>query len=147
MKVVHAIHFRVFCDDKEKKEMEDALKELVLLGSPKPIVNSTAAEGFNERKILILESVIEKTTFVNAFLKELKKKLSEEDKESIVKQAQQRVDDDLNFFLRFEKRTWIDKQNLLLTEKGECFHLRMNLAAYPKKKEQGITIVKEMFKK
>lgn len=147
MKVVHTIHFRVFCERQEKGEVEKSLYELVLLGNPKPLIKETVAEGFDEKKIFILEASLEKTTFVNSFLKELKRGLREEDKQLLFHQAEQRVDEDLNFFLRFEKKSWMENERMILTEKGDCFHLKMNLAAYPKKREKGVLLVKEMFKR
>jgi len=148
MRVVHTIRFRIFCDEFEAEAANDSLVELLHLYNEKTVkLTRTSAEGFNKRKIIILEAVMDKTRVINAFLKKLITLLQEEDKEQIIIQAESGVGDDLNFFMRFDKKRWIEKKELVLTQEGDCIHLTMNLAAYPKKKEKGIELVKEIFKR
>ncbi len=73
--------------------------------------------------------------------------LDKKQKELILKQSESRLDESLDFFIRFDKEEWIDKNKLELTDSGKCFHLKINVAAFPRKREAGLKIVNELFQK
>ena len=54
-------------------------------------------------------------------------------------------DDDLNFFLRLEKPKLFNHE-YWITDSGDCMHIKINLAAFPKKKEKAAPLIKEIFK-
>jgi len=105
----------------------------------------TNSTGFNEKKITILEVYLEKESHTNLFLNNLTKNLTDEQKLLIKKQAESRLDDELNFFLRFDKLKLINEGRLWLTDKGDCFHIRIKIAAFPKKKEVALKVVEKIF--
>ncbi len=72
--------------------------------------------------------------------------MTKKDKETVVSEANFRVDEHLDLFLRFEKPLWMNEKKLALTTSGNCFHLTFTLAAFPKKKARAIEMVKEIFK-
>jgi len=108
-------------------------------------LKKTNATGFNEKKIIILEIYLEKEKHINKFLENLNKKLSKEQKELLIKQAESRLDDELNFFLRFDKEALVNENKLLLTDKGNCYHITIKIAAFPHKRESALKVIDKIF--
>ena len=52
---------------------------------------------------------------------------------------------DLNFFVRFDKDQWVKNGKLELTDAGNCFHLKIGIAAFPKKREIALNAIRELF--
>ena len=101
------------------------------------------ATGFNQREIIILEVDLQKERHTNAFLEFFKSRLNEQQKSMIVEQ-ENRLDDDCNLFIR------LDKEKLLagecwITDSGDCYHIRMSIAAFPKKREKAKEVVERIF--
>lgn len=108
-------------------------------------VIKTQALGFNEKKIEIIEVTLVKSSLINDFLKNMLGNLDESQKNQILQQAESRLDKNLDFFLRFDKESWIKDRRLILTDTGKCFHMRISIAAFPKKREVALGIVNGMF--
>ncbi len=108
-------------------------KELVTL-------TRTVAAGFNEKKIIILELVILKQKHLKYFFTHLSTILSSSDKELLRRQKSSRIDDGLFFYLRLDKAHLL-RDDVLLTDGGSCFHLKIALAAFPRKKEAAEKVV------
>jgi RNA binding exosome subunit len=92
-----------------------------------------------------MEIVLEKERHTNKFLKKLNEVLSIEDKRILVEQ-ENRLDDNLKFFMRFDKEELINGK-YVLTDSGSCFHITMIIEAHPKRKDVALKIVKEIFAK
>ena len=107
--------------------------------------SKTIAHGFNEKNIIIFEVVLLKDRHIRLFLGKLKEKMGVELRQKIISQAGTRLDDTLDFFLRFDKKSWMEGKKLVLTDLGECFHIKINVAAFPKKKEIALSIIKSIF--
>ena len=69
--------------------------------------------------------------------------LSAEQIDLLMRQADTRLDDDCFFFLRLDRGRMMDGE-YWMTDRGDCFHIRMSIAAYPAKKEIGVKIVQDM---
>ena len=96
-------------------------------------------------EIILYDLSLTKDSHTSEFLKNLKEKLAGEQKELILRQAESRLDEDLNFFLRFDKEKLINEDKLWITDSGNCFHIKISIAAFPKRRENGLEIVKMMF--
>jgi RNA binding exosome subunit len=83
---------------------------------------------------------------VKLFLESLLGRLSEGQKKTILQQKESRLDEDLNFFIRFDKEKLLGERKLSLTDKGNCFHLRMRIAAFPAKREKALETIEKIFK-
>ena len=148
MKYAHLIKLSVFSYEHENDE---AILEALLgffpfnLKENKVLLKRSSAEGFNDRKITILEAALLKTNLVNEFLENLLNKLSKEQKEWILMEAKSRLDESLDFFIRFDKDSWINERKLEITYSGKCFHLKISIAAFPKKREIALNIIKKLF--
>ncbi|MBW2987740.1 hypothetical protein KY336_04275, partial [Candidatus Woesearchaeota archaeon] len=102
------------------------------------------AESENEPTINQFTVILEKQKMIKDFLSNLIGKLSEEQKNLIVAQAETRLNDEMQFFLRFDKVKFLSDE-LWLVDHGECVHIRMTLACYPHSRENALKIVEELF--
>jgi len=146
--LAHNINITVFCKPEEDAgTITEKLLFLVPLDFKKEKIElkKRTAIGFNEKKIIILEVYLEKESHTNFFLSNLTKNLTDEQKLLIKKQAGSRLDSELHFFLRFDKSKLINEGRLWLTDKGDCYHIKIKIAAFPKKKEVALKIVEKIF--
>jgi len=150
MKYANIIHFRVFCEPTENYEkIKKGLFELIgfnesELKEEKIVLKETKAKGFEDKIIRILELNLKKDRHCNKFLKEINKKISKEDGQQLLEQTN-RLDDNLNFFIRFDKQKLLENK-YDLTESGNCYHITINVSAFPKKKENAYKIIEDVFK-
>ena len=147
MNVAHSVTARVFCGEKENEsEVLNGLKSLLPfdLEKEKIAIDRQNAFGFSDRKITIFEVVLTKNRQVKAFLDNLLPKISGTDKHMLQRQLNSRIDDDANFFVRLEKETLAKRNELLVTDGGNCYHVKIKMAAYPSSKENAIKLVKEL---
>ncbi len=146
MKLGRFVEIRVFCkEDEDELKITQTLLTLVPINfeDEKIVVHRKVAMGFNERKIIILTIELKKDRHINLFIKKLFSKLTAEQRELIIKQIDSRVDDELNFFLRLDKPALMKNEKFKITDTGNCFHIRINVAAYPSKREVAKKIMQE----
>ncbi|MBI2659092.1 hypothetical protein HYX05_03275 [Candidatus Woesearchaeota archaeon] len=148
MKYAHLIKLTVFSYENEISQ--DVLDAFLMffpfnLEDNKIAFRKTNAHGFNESKIKIFEATLTKANLIKQFLNNLLKNLDETQKNTILQQVESRLDKNLDFFLRFDKDLWINENKLILTDSGRCFHLRISVAAFPKKREIALSIVRSLF--
>ncbi|MBA3063865.1 hypothetical protein FP803_00315 [Candidatus Woesearchaeota archaeon] len=146
--LAHNIRINVFC--KPEDDIELMTKNLLSLipfdiKEQKIELKKTNATGFNEKKITILEVYLEKESHTNLFLNNLAINLADEQKLLIKKQADSRLDNELNFFLRLDKSKLINKNKLWLTDKGDCYHIKIKIAAFPHKREVALKTIEKIF--
>ena len=148
MKFAHLIKLTVFSYEHENSEsiLEAFLRFFPFnLEDNKIALKKTYAAGFNERKIRIFEVLLTKSNLVSQFLRNLLDNLDENQKNQILLQMESRLDENLDFFIRFDKDSWVNEKKLVLTDSGKCFHIRISVAAFPKKREIALNLVKELF--
>jgi len=147
--IANNIKITVFVKEEEDKEK---IKQTLLslfpfdLEENKIMIKQSNTQGFNEKTIQILEIMLEKERHIKQFLEHLLSKLSQEAKELILRQAESRIDEDCNFYLRFSKDKLVNEKELWITDQGNCFHIKINLACFPKNKEKAIEIINKLFK-
>ena len=147
MKVANSIKINVFIKEGEDEEkVKQKLLSLIPFSIEESPISKNSATGFNESKITIYEILLEKDRHIKEFLDNLIAKLDDEIKERILQQAESRLDEEGNFFLRFKKDKYMDENKLYLTDQGNCFHIKINIAAFPKKREIELGIIRNIFK-
>ncbi|MBI2657258.1 hypothetical protein HYX08_01030 [Candidatus Woesearchaeota archaeon] len=147
MKYAHLARLTVFSYEHEDSEpILNAFLDFFPfnLEENKVELKKRTAAGFNEKNITIFEATIEKNSLISKFLENLFKKLDESQKNMILEQAESRLDANLDFFLRFGKDEWLNGRKLLLTDSGNCFHLKISMAAFPKKREIALNLVSNL---
>ena len=150
MKLAHSVRINVFAHEQRSEDPQLIKEKLVALipfdlEKEKIKVSETKATSATETTIMIFEVVLEKQRHVSQFLKELSETISKPDKQKLQVQLDSRLDESCDFFLRFDKQTWIDEGKLLLTDSGDCFHVKITVAAYPKNKENAKKAIKAIF--
>ena len=149
MKFANNIKLRVFIKPEEDAvQIEKKFLELLPfdLEKEKLTPEKKTATGFSQKQITIIEITLAKDRHTNSFIRHLVENLSHETKELILRQAESRLDDELNFFLRFDKAKLLEENKFWLTEKGDCFHIKINIASFPRKKERALEIIRKLFK-
>jgi RNA binding exosome subunit len=150
MKLAHQIKIKVFSYEKNNEDDKLILDKFLQLfpfdlKDEKIELNKTNTKGFEERKITIFEVKLTKEKHTKQFLENLIQNIDEEQKKLILAQLESRLDDNLDFFLRFDKSEYLKNDKLKLTDSGNCIHVEISVAAFPKKREIGLEIVKEVF--
>ncbi len=148
MKILNTVKLNVFCKEEENKEkLKEKLISLVPFNmeDEKVKLMEDTAIGFNEKKIKIYEITLEKTRHTNAFLKHLQELLNQKQKELLLRQAESRLDEEYNFFIRLDKEKFLNNE-IFITDSGNCFHIKMNIACFPRKRDLALDIVKNVFK-
>lgn len=143
VKIVHTLTFSVFAKEyDDAKKVEEALRALVPLDFEKEKikVQIQKCEGF-EGIIKVMTIQLTKVSHTNHVLDTLLKKLTADQKELLKSQTESRLDEELDYFIRFEKDAWVNERALELTELGNCIHCKLALAVYPKKRELAIQLV------
>jgi len=149
MKLLNNIKLSVFIkEDEDEERLTQVLKSLVPfdLEEEKIGVKKINATGFGEKKIIIAEINLEKERHNKEFLRRLNELLSEEQKELLKRQAESRLDESFNFFIRFDKEKLLNHEHLKITDCGHCFHIKMNIACFPRKREKAMEIIQNIFK-
>jgi RNA binding exosome subunit len=136
-------------DLQKPEEDENSLKDKFLelfpfnLEDEKILLKRSKATGFNQKEIIIYEVELNKDKHTNSFLKNLKEKLDEQQKIMLVRQ-EDRLDECLNFFIRLDKESLLNGQ-YQVTDCGQCIHIRISIAAFPRKREVALEVVKKIF--
>lgn len=150
-KLAHSVELSVFIMEEEEDHTEALtvkLSSLVPFSLEKEKVKLVrqAATGFNERMILIVKITLTTWRHVRAVLEHLRDSLSEQQRAIILSQARSRLDEENHFYLRFDKNALVEKDKLELTDSGECFHIRIAFAVYPKTEEAALKAVEDWLK-
>ena len=150
MKLAHQIKIKVFSYEKNNEDEKLILDKFLQLfpfdlKDEKILLNRANASGFEDRKITIFDVTLEKEKHTNGFIENLVKNLDEEQKKLILEQVESRLDDNLSFFLRLDKSEYLKNNKLKLTDSGNCFHIMISVAAFPRKREIALNIVKGIF--
>jgi len=149
VKLAHIIKLSVFVNEGDSEELIlKKIKELFPADweKEKVAVERKIASGMQENKIVILKLKLEKEKHTNLFIETLVSKLSEQQKELLLKQAESRLDEDLNFFIRLDKDKLVNENKYFITDSGNCFHIKMSIAAFPAKREKAVEVLRKIFK-
>lgn len=148
MKYTHLIKLSAFSyENKNSKNILDKFLRFFPfnLQENQVVLKKSIAAGFNKTKIDIFEITLTKNNLINQFLESLLNNLYGNQKEIILEQLKSRLDKNLDFFLRFDKDSWINENKLLLTDSGKCFHIKISVATFPRKREVALNTIKSLF--
>ena len=148
MKLLNAAEISVFA---KPEEDVDAIKRALLalvpfnLASEKLKLEEATALGFSERKIKIFKLTLKKEKHTSLLLKHLLANLNVSQKKTLLEQAETRLDENLDFFIRFDKFSLLNNV-FELTDSGSCFHIKLLVAAFPRHRDAALAVVKKIFK-
>lgn len=148
MNYAHNVIVTVFAKENENtEEILTGLKTLFPfnLADEKIKIRQETATGVNDNKITVFKVILEKARHTNQFLSYLNCKLNAEQKRTLIAQKESRLDEDLAFYIRLDKKSLINGK-YALTDCGNCYHIRIHLAAFPAKRESALEIIEKIFK-
>lgn len=146
MRLAHNIKITVF--SKEEESLDKIKEALIILTGfelekERLSVKQSTAIGFKEKKIRILEIVLKKEKHTNLFLSRLMGILKKEQKEMLLRQIESRLDSNLDFFVRLDKEKLLNNE-CWVTDSGNCYHIKISIAAYPSTREKAIEIIEKI---
>ena len=145
--VAHSATIRVFCSEGENEEaILCGLKSLLPfdLEKEKITMQKQTAFGFSDKKIAIFEVLLTKSRHIKAFLDSTLPKISGTDKQMLLRQLDSRIDDNANFFVRLEKEMLVKHNELLVTDGGNCYHVRIKVASFPSTKKAAMAVMEKV---
>lgn len=145
-KALHGVQCRVFI-----KPGDDAatVKAAFTRFFPFPLEENNMAlvtervQGF-DATIEVLKVGLDKQRLVRLFFNNFISLLSDDDLKAIVDQKESRLDEDGFFYMRLDKKAWLQGR-AKLTDSGDCFHFTFEIAAYPKKRDVMLATVGKIF--
>ena len=149
MRLIHHLWLTVYCKPEDRKE--DILKSLrkfipFVLEDEKIKIQRKTVDIIHDRKVIIFQVHLQKQAHLSKFIKHLNKTLTEDQKRLILKQKESRLDNDNHFFLRFDKKKLVEKNILHITDKGNCYHLKFSIAAFPTTRQAALKSIEQIFK-
>jgi hypothetical protein len=147
MRLFHNITVSVFCKpEDDPARIEERLRAFVPfeLEKEKLKVGRQKATGFNDRPITILDITLAKESHIAQFLRLLTEALADHQKALLRHQLESRLDEELTFFVRFDKAAWNEGRPELV-DHGDCYHLKMRVAAFPKTREAALKVLQQLF--
>jgi RNA binding exosome subunit len=146
MKLAHNIKLSVFSHEEDDLDkLAQTITKLCPfdLEQEKLQLKQSTATGFKERKIKIFEILLTKERHTTKFLNHLKQNLSDDQRQLLINQTESRLDQELDFFIRLDKQKLLNENQFWITDSGNCFHIKISIAAYPANRETGLKVVKE----
>ncbi|MEK6857267.1 MAG: RNA-binding domain-containing protein [Nanoarchaeota archaeon] len=150
MRYVNNIKISVYV--KVDEELVEKIKQKIInfipfnLEEEKIELKEENVQSFNEKiiKIFTIELVKEKHT--NDFLKFLNSKLTKEQKMLLLSQKESRLDEEQFFFIRLDKTELVENDRFFITDSGNCVHIRMSIASFPRKRKVALQAIEKIFK-
>ena len=148
-KQIHSIKINVFEKNQDEIEKINQIYQYLLpldFKKEKIDIHHEQLDGFNQKIIysITLETIKKRhnliildTIFGNLEKNEIKK---------IDDQIESRLGDEGDFYIRLDKQSLLDK-SFILTEDGNCFHIKIKIAGYPAKRQIFITTIKKILDK
>ncbi|MBD3304549.1 hypothetical protein GF343_05375 [Candidatus Woesearchaeota archaeon] len=135
-------------ENEDLEEIKTALECLIPLDLEKekiPVKRQTA-KGFEDKKIVILKIELEKARHTNTLIKDLLNKLTKGQKALLLDQAESRLDNHQHFFIRLDKEKLLKEGRYEITDKGNCFHIKLHIAAFPSKRQEALKVIEKLLK-
>jgi RNA binding exosome subunit len=148
MNYAHNVIVTVFAKEQESPEKILAgLRTLFPfnLADEKLKIRQQTTTGLQDNKITIYTVELIKARHTNQFIQYLHEKLNKQQKETLIAQKESRLDEELIFYMRLDKDELINGK-YALTDSGNCYHIRIHLAAFPAKREPALEIIEKIFK-
>lgn len=129
-------------------ESEEKVKQAMRSILPKEVeIKRSEAEGHYGDSKIILSADIERRPHLREFWDALLKKLEKGEREWLSKESISRIGEDCRLYLRLDKQYAIQNNHLRFTDTGDVLHVRINISAYPAKKDIAVEKMKEFIER
>lgn len=139
-KPIHSISFRAICAATESEEKVKSALSLFIFDNDIETINT---EGHFGNTITILSATI-RGKDCSRFIELLKTELSGSELERMKAETGERIDDECNFHLRFDKQAAYTGI-LKLAATSDIIDTRIKIKAYPAQREKAIAISETIF--
>lgn len=143
-KLVHNITITVFEKDDEKIPDHNEIFRYILpvdFTKEKVTVSVETVQGFRQQSIHIIRLKTLKNRHNKEVLNTIFSELQIRDKRKIGEQYLTRLNNEGYFFIRLKKKDILEKR-FLLTESGNCYHIKIKLAGFPANFDQFVNAAK-----
>jgi RNA binding exosome subunit len=143
---VHNIIVTVFEKDKDNlSKCKESFKNILPLDLKKEkiAISVESVEGFQQKTIYIIQLKTTKKRHNDQLLHTLFSKLGETDRKRIKKQYLSRLNQEGYFFIRLKKKKFLENK-FVLTDSGDCFHIKIKLAGFPANWENFVIAAKSV---
>jgi RNA binding exosome subunit len=153
MRYIHNAKVSVFLKPEEYlndtviiQNIKDRLHTLLPVDFEKEklMIKEENVESFENRQIKILTLEVSKEAHTNIFIKTLKELMRKEQCKTLLEQKWSRLDEELCFYIRLDKEAAL-KDIFELTDGGDCIHIKIHIAAFPKNRETALKVVDKIF--
>lgn len=150
MKYIHNITIRAFSKNDTPESIErgfdyiipfDLMKEKIKI---KTEYFGADSDNPGAEPITVYSVTFDRQTFIGEFMRYFRSLLSPKQKRDIIEKAEKYMDEECAVYIRIDKDE-LRKEKLELVDHGNCFHITMNIAAFPKKKEKALDVVRMLF--
>lgn len=150
MWIAHNVRIEVFAYDEEREDIKNSLLSLcpetvlddIYEGKLRIEEHVMKGKREEEKDITIYRLHLEKRKDSTAFVKQLFGKLNDE---NIENKLFKRIDENCKCYIRLDKESLL-KGEYKLIYGGDCFHIKIALAAFPKKRKKAQELLKETLK-
>ncbi|MCD5409667.1 MAG: RNA-binding protein [Methanocellales archaeon] len=139
--MIHHITIKAFAHATE--DPSRVKKALQLFIPEDHTVEICRTEGHFGNPITIFTAKLKRSRQCRAFMDVLKSGLSASELTMLINQANQRVDDSCNFYIKLDKQSAYDGA-VRLAQTGDAISIRIKIKAYPAKRENAIKIVESL---
>jgi RNA binding exosome subunit len=149
IKNIHNINVNVFEKDIKKiNDITNIFHNLLPIDFKKEKMNisNEKLEGFEYKTIYSLTLTTKTNKHNQLLIETIFSNLSKKDLKIIQLQKETRLNDEGYFYIRLDKSELLNNNKYLLTDSGNCFHIKIKLAAYPANKENFYKTLEEIFK-
>lgn len=148
-KITHSLTIRVFeKNEQNTNKIKDCFHEIIPIDFDKEDIKIDHQEvpGLVESPTHTFSLKAHKKRHINMILTYLFSQLPTKDKQMIFNQRFSRLSDKGCFYIRVDKDAFLQGK-AVLTEGGDCFHFKIQLAAFPANKEEYIKTLGLFFQK
>ena len=159
--IFRSLQLEAFCHETEDEEkVREAMSNLL----PEDIRNNkgleikTKSHGFRDpytsytvkkevlqgtfgNRVIVLRIEFKKQGDINKIFDFILENFDKKEKESVTKEMEDGMDDDCNFYIRFDKQE--SYRGKLALGSGDCIQLKAKVTAYPAHKSNAVNIMKE----
>jgi RNA binding exosome subunit len=135
MKIAHSVEITIFSKEQDDyAKVIESMKGIIPfdIGKEKLALIEENAEGLSGNTIKIARAFIKKEHLVRVTIENILEKLGKEQVKMLQAQIESRIDEEMFFFLRLDREKLIKENRYVLTDSGNCYHVRICIAAFPK---------------
>ena len=151
MKLAHNVRINVFAYSEEREEIKNSLlslcPQLVLddIDKKKIKISEQVMKGKRqgEEDIIIYSLTLENAKHCTEFIKKLLNNIKDENTHN---KLCKRIDESCKCYIRLDKKSLVNGEYKLIFGDG-CFHIKIALAAFPKKKKKAEELVGKVIEK